>query len=98
MRAIDLWALTSDLDPKAPLKTKVGDTTLNITGYRLENDNFILEARADGQPKNLGTFISIAQQPAVRKLPVRVRRVDTEDAPARIIFGCQFRERAVVLK
>lgn len=100
MRVIDLWALTADLKGSAPLKTKADAELLSITNFYVDQSahTLILQARAVGTAKTLASFFQLAQQPQIRQLAIRVQRVDVPTAPARIIFGCSFKDQAVVLK
>ncbi len=99
MRAIDLWALTADLGPQAALKAKIGDEMLTITGFAVDTEanQLQLHAQKEGQPQQLAAFLRLARQPAVRRFEVRVKELERTDAPTHIIFGCKFRDRAVVL-
>lgn len=99
MRAIDLWALTADLDELAPLKAKIGDNVLNVTGYNVDQSaaTLTLKVKDAGTPRTLASYIALAQQPTVRKLIVRVAEADGDTGDGHNIFGCNFHAGAIIL-
>lgn len=97
MRALDFWALTSDLDPNAPLKTTADGELHAVTGYVITESQLILQTKAGKPARHLANLIKLTQQPTIRQLTIATQRADVLDAPIQIIYGCQFRDRAVIL-
>ncbi|WP_155286510.1 hypothetical protein [Lacticaseibacillus zhaodongensis] len=95
MRAIDLIALTIDLDRNAGIQAEVAATTLNISAVE-QTTNDVLELTCVPLTKHGLKHWELAlllNQPERRHLPVRLRS-ENQSLP---IFGCQFHGGNIVL-